>query len=457
MMSHTEPSMQFRKDESLDRLAEKINVAQFVSFSPGSNVKQEYSRVLGFSKNHRFESLSQAICFLLERSAANSINIRSFKPDDPRSHEFVYGLKDAQAVEVAARRILENGFFIIINETIDINDGGVSGVLQGGVIEFSPDDTPRCVEKPGTTSLPREWGTNILEQIYGFSVDLNVDNKTRVEFSLHPRPCGWKHSHVLAWEIEESEHGTLDPALNWPNNFSRMIGDKAFGLMIANEAGLPVPATTVISRRVAPFTFGKDTGSAERWIRTCPSEQIPGKYTTHHGWLDPFKLLADEDPEGTAISSVLSQHAVRAQYSGALIVNAAGLPLIEGMKGEGEALMLGTALPEDLPQSIIDDVIGLFNKASEKLGVVRFEWVHDGSQVWIVQLHRGGTTTQDGVIVPGEALVWKEFEIARGLPLLRAELQKMVPGEGILIVGQMGLTSHVADVLRKSKIPARMK
>lgn len=127
------------------------------------------------------------------------------------------------------------------------------------------------------------------------------------------------------------------------------------------------------------------------------------------------------------------------------------------MKGEGEALMLGTALPEDLPQNIINDVISLYNKASEKLGVVRFEWVHDGNQVWVVQLHRGGTTTQDGVIVPGEALVWREFEIARGLPLLRAELEQIGPGEGILIVGQMGLTSHAADVLRKSKIPARMK
>jgi len=456
-MIENKKSTYLRKDEALNRLAEKFNVAQFVSFSPGIEFFQEYSRVLGFVENYKFESLTQAVSILLERSTANSINIRSFMPSDPRSHEFVYGLRDARNAEDNALRILKAGFHIIINETIDINDGGVSGVLQGGVIEFSPDDTPRCVEKPGTASLPKRWGVDILERVYGFPIEFDLNNNSRLEFSLHPRPCGWKNSHTLVWEIEDTDHDLLVPALDWPNNFSRLIGDKAFGLIIACEAGLPVPMTTVIARRIAPFTFGEDTKSAERWIRTCPREQMPGKYTTHHGWLDPFKLLLAEDPDGTAISSVLSQYAVCAQYSGALIVNASGIPVVEGRKGEGEALMLGTALPEELPKNIVDDVLSLYEIASEKLGPIRFEWVHDGNKVWIVQLHRGATVTLDRVIVPGEAETWHEFEVSRGLPSLRAELESLCSGEGILIVGEMGLTSHVADVLRKSKVPTRLK
>jgi hypothetical protein len=445
----------FRKDESLDRLAESLNVAQFVSYSPDEVPKQEYCRILGYEPNHRFASVAEALATLLEKSADQSINIRSFRPDDPRSHEFIYGIRSTDVAEVAVLRIVRNGFHVIVNETVDVSDGGVSGVLQGGTIEFSPDDTPRCVEKIGTASLPRQWGRKILETVYGIPLDLGLDDSYRIEFSIHPRPCGWKHTHVLGWELEHTEHSEIVPSIHWPNNFSRLIGDKAFGLLVAIQAGLPVPLTTVISRRVAPFSFGLDTQSAERWIRTCPKEQVPGKYTTHHGWLDPFALLVREDPNGDQISSVLSQYAVRAEFSGALIVDAQGNPIVEGTRGEGEALMLGTAKPEPLPLNIVEDVLSLFKQTFEQLGAVRFEWVHDGDRPWIVQLHKGATSSFEKVVVPGEAAKWRQFDISLGLPALRTELESLQEGEGILIVGHVGLTSHVADVLRKNNKPAR--
>jgi len=456
-MSSNSKIFKFRKDESLDRLANSFNVAQFVSFSPGLVAKQEYCRVLGFEPNFEFQSLPVAISELIKRSVKNSVNIRSFRPDDPRSHEFVYGITDVSQAQAVAERILGSGFYIIINETIDVNDGGVSGVLQGGVVEFSPDDTPRCVEKPGTASMSRAWGCSLLKKVYGFDVDFGYDESYRIEFSLHPRPCGWKHTHVLGWELEKTNDINLVPNNIWPNNFSRVIGDKAFGLMLAEQAGLPVPKTTVISRRVAPFSFGEETGSAEKWIRTCPTEQVPGKYTTHHGWLDPFKLITTEDPSGEVISSILSQAAVVAHYSGALIVNAEGKPVIEGTKGEGEAFMLGTAMPEILPDLVIKDVLALFINAFDKLGPVRFEWVHDGEMAWVVQLHKGATSSVDNVIVPGDAAIWCDFDISFGLAALRTRLEGMEEGMGLLIQGQVGLTSHVADVLRKSGIPARIE
>src|SRR6267378_6225247 len=42
------------KDESLDRLANLGNVAQFVSFGP--DLQQRFSRISGFDPNHRFRT-----------------------------------------------------------------------------------------------------------------------------------------------------------------------------------------------------------------------------------------------------------------------------------------------------------------------------------------------------------------------------------------------------------------
>ncbi len=353
----------FRKDESLDLLANSINVAQFVSFSPGLQIKQEYSRVLGYSPNHVFSGLHEAIEILIQNSPESSLNVRSFTPEDPRSNEFLYGLKNVEEIELAVKRISGMGLYVIVNETVDVNDGGVSGVYQGGTIEFAPDDTPRCVEKPGVASLPKTWAIRLLEKVYGFPISVDIGPEYRLEFSIHPKPRGWKHTHILGWELEEIGESTIKPAINWPNRFSQLIGDKAFGLLIGSEIGLPIPSTTVISRRISPFSFGEKTGSAERWIRTCPREQVAGKFTTNHGWLDPFTLLAKEDPNGDQIASIIAQDAVQAQFSGALIVGADGEIIIEGRKGEGEELMRGTVLPEQLPEYIQNNVMELYHFA----------------------------------------------------------------------------------------------
>lgn len=455
-MKFSPSTIYFRKDESLNRLADTVNVAQFVSFSPGNSQKQEYCRILGYKANHMFSSIHDALIALLNSSVDRSINIRSFLPNDPKSHEFIYGIRCIDKAMESVLRLGQADFFVIANETIDVSDGGVSGVLQGGVIEFSPDDTPRCVEKSGTASLSYKWGKNLIESIYGIDFPLKSSGCERIEFSIHPRACGWNNSHLIAWEYEETEFLELEPQNIWPNNFSKIVGDKAFGLLMADQANLPVPYTTVISRRIAPFSFGSPTGKSERWIRTCPTEQVPGKYTTHHGWLDPFELMSREDPQHVHIASVLSQHAVRSEYSGALIVDASGQPLIEGKKGDGEAFMLGAAKPEELPKDVVSDVLNLFGKAYENFGPIRFEWVHDGSKAWIVQLHRGATATLDKIIVPGEPEVWIKFESSAGLQALRKCLASLKSNEGLIIIGQVGLTSHVADILRKYNRPAKI-
>jgi hypothetical protein len=433
-----------------------INVAQFVSYEPaGTDARQTYSRVLGDEPNHIYQGVEEAAEILLERSAEGSVNVRSFTPESPMSREFVYGLKSVAEVVGVVRRLTDSGLHTILNETVDVHDGGVSGVVIGNLLEFAPDDTPRCVEKPGTVALPLGWGLRLLTSVYGFEPDLAVPAKTRLEFSLHPKARGWRHTHTLGWEI--AEHETLDvlPGVRWPNHFSRMLGDKVFGLLVAYNIGLPVPRTTVVNRRIAPFSFGQPTGSAEIWCRTAPTEQMPGKFTTVRGWTDPFRLMAEEDPAHTSIASILSQAAVRPFYSGASIVLQSGEIITEGVSGPGDSFMLGTAMPEQLPTDVLRDV-EMLHAQSNQIGAVRIEWVHDLERAWVVQLHSGATISSAEVLVPGEAKRWVPFDVSNGLEALRQLLSRLRPSEGVELVGRVGLTSHIADVVRKAGTPARI-
>jgi hypothetical protein len=449
--------MSFRKDRSLDELARVGNVAQFVSFThENGNAVQQYCRIAGFEPNHPFTTVREALVSLLATSPDGTINLRSFTPDSPRSRDFYYAIANVEEALSKTERLLSEGLFVIANETVDVSDGGVSGVVQGGVIEFAPDDTPRCVEKEGTASLPVVWGLKLIRSVYGFEPDLVDAGKGRLEFSVHPKPRGWKKTHTLMWEYEGSDSAPADPNLSWPNRFSRHIGDKAFGLLVADAMGLPVPRTMVLSRRIAPFSFGRETGSHEVWTRTCPIEQEPGRFTTVKGWVDPFKLLTIEDPYGNAIASVLSQAAIRARFSGAAITDRDGSPVIEGAAGEGDRFMLGEKSPEALPAEVLADVEKIYSEAHSLIGATRFEWVHDGDKVWIVQLHRGGTNTAAAMLVPGEAAEWAVFKASRGLEELRRFLDTLPDHVGVRIEGQVGLTSHFADLLRKTKRPARI-
>ncbi|MGO8465015.1 hypothetical protein AB9F45_10720 [Rhizobium leguminosarum] len=447
----------FRKDETLDRLANDFNVAQFVSFAPSAaGPTQQYCRLAGLTPNCTFSSPNQAIEALFERSADGTVNVRSFSAEHAQSREFLYALKSTEEAVQAVQRMTSEGAFTIVNETIDVADGGVSGVAMGDIVEFRPDSTPRGVEKPGFAALSLDWAARLFQIVYGIEVSLEKARGGRLEFSLHPRRRGWKHTHMIFWEYgqEASLARTVEPT--WPNDFSRMVGDKVYGLMIAHLAEAPVPKTTIIGRRVAPFSFGTDTGSAERWIRTSPIEQVPGKFTTSFGWQDPFLLVQNEDPTGKALASILSQQGVPAQWSGAALETAEGDLVIEGVKGSGEGFMLGTNEPQSIPELVKEAVRSLRRRLRETLGAVRFEWVFDGEKAWVVQLHRGASVSQGNVIVPGDAEKWVTFHVPDGLEALRQLLASFETHTGITLDRPIGLTSHLADVIRKAGIPARV-
>lgn len=452
-----ERELPLHKDAILDRLAKRGNVAQFVAFRPdGGMPRQSFSRIAGHEPNELFLDPRQVVDALMAASGEGKVNVRSYLPDEPRSREFVYGLATVDEAIAALERLTAEGLHTIVNETVDVSDGGVSGVVQGATIEFAPDDTPRCVEKPGVASLPFAHGLELLGTVYGFAPELEAHAGERTEFSLHPRPRGWKRSHTLIWEHETGVESVPAASSRWPNRFSRMVGDKAFGLLMADRLGVPVPRTLVLARRVAPFSFGRATGSTELWTRTCPFEPHPGLYTTVKGWTDPFALLQAEDPEGRVLASVLRQDAVVAGHSGAAIVGADGELAIEGRRGEGDRLMLGLDAPEPLPAAVAEDVSSVHRRLSATLGPVRLEWVHDGARAWVVQLHLGATSSAGSVLVPGDAETWVRFPVERGLAALRDELDGLPDGTGLVLVGEVGLTSHVADLVRKAGSPARL-
>ncbi|HEV2799870.1 MAG TPA: hypothetical protein VGW12_05200 [Pyrinomonadaceae bacterium] len=445
------------KDAVLDKVSEVANVAQFVSFDP--QARQRYARIHDEEPNHRFESVERAVETLLAASPDGSVNVRSFTPENPKSREFIYGLRTVADAAAGVRRLAAEGLYTIVNETVNVADGGVSGVALGDVIEVAPGDTPRAVEKPGTVSFSRQMGLRLLEKVYHFRPALDFAPELRVEFSIHPLQRGFRRDHTIVWELEQVglTHSAADT--RWPNKFSRFIGDKAFGLLVADMLDLPVPQTTVFARHLAPFSFGRETGTGETWIRTCPVVQDPGHYTTQRGWLDPFKLMHDEDPEGQNIASVLAQEGIDAAYSGSLIVQADGEVKIEGTRGYGDKFMLGQIDLAALPEETLTGVRRLYEAAARHLGPVRMEWVYDGAgRTWIVQLHRGQTSSQGAVIHKGEVSFYHRFDVSEGIDELRKLIARVEGrGEGIILVGQVGVTSHLGDLLRKAQIPSRVE
>lgn len=442
------------KDTVLAQLSTEHNVASFVSFTPYTP-RLRYQVLPGVGLR-RDASVEVAIENLIAASPSKSVNVRTFTPLTSKGNPFYYGLTTVDQALERVQSSAADGYYTIVNETLDVHDGGVSGVSLGGVLEFSPDRTPRGVEGEGSARFPVELGNRLLKTVYGEFVTVPHHAGQRIEFSVHPRNVGHRQEHVIVWEREDVEAVNLPAPISWPNAFSAMIGDKAFGLMVADLCGAHVPRTTVISRRVAPFLFGRSTQTAEWWLRTAPREQDPGRFTTVKGWTDPFALLAKEDVDGK-LASVLAQESVRATYSGATVPTSGdSANLVEGVAGYGDAFMLGESETVDLPGRVQSQVQEVISKLTEVLGPVRIEWAADGRDVWVLQLHARPGDLDAGQISPGEADEWVRFDPKGGLDQLHDLVDHALEvGAGIEVTRPIGVTSHVGDILRKAHVPAR--
>lgn len=444
------------KDDVLAGLSTTYNVAQFVSVGAGDPPGLRH--VIMRDAPDGLTDVRDAIDLLLQRSRDRLVNVRTFDPAGvAKSLRFHRGLADVELAYTAVTEASRAGLFSIINESIDVSDGGVSGVALPEVVEFAPDDTPRVVEGGKVLSAAPEHAIGLLRAVYGVDLSGLVGDSRRVEFSVHPRGSGFRRERITVWEVGEARPTSAVTApLVWPNPFSRLIGDKAFGLLIADLIGLPVPETTVIARRVPLFTFGTPTGIADVWLRTAPTIPRPGLYPTVAAWVDPFVLMTEADPAATEIASVLSQRAVAARWSGATAPAdpAGGLAEVHGVSGSGDDFMLGMRPAEVLPDDVASDVRELLDRAAAVLGPVRMEWAHDGERAWVIQMHLvTGGPREAGV---GSADVWMDFDPTDGLDTLRTLVAAAVSAHaGIRVTRPVGITSHVGEILREAGVPAR--
>lgn len=453
------------KDDKLSFMYKNMgcNIARYISISP--NMEIRYLNIDRINDtNNCNNNLRELILELIHNANSKAVNIRSFSKEIMKGHKLIYGKKE-EDIEEILNIVLDNckmNRYSIINELIDVNDGGVSGVVIGNIIEFAPNDTPKCVEKPDVCLLERNMGISILETVYGISPNIKFSYNLRLEFSLHPRKEGIRKNHTIIWEYEDFNNYNFDVKIKWPNRFSKFIGDKTFGLLIADYLGFDVPFTTVISRNIPPFSFGKETGSKEKWIRTAPIVKEPGKYYTGDKWTDPFFLMKKEEQKGQEeinIASILSQSSVEAIYSGgAIIAKEKKNDVIEGVRGKGDDFMLGLEGENQLPADLSYKVHGLLDLIREYyslIGDVSIEWVYDGDKVWIVQMNQLEHLGEGAVIVPGRPSVYKKVYVEEGLETLRKVINIIKDKDiGIELVGNVGLCSHFGDLLRHANIPS---
>jgi hypothetical protein len=169
--------------------------------------------------------------------------------------------------------------------------------------------------------------------------------------------------------------------------------------------------------------------------------------------------MAREDPEGKLIASILAQEGVDAAFSGSLVVETDGDVLIEGTRSYGDKFMVGLTGAQALPDHVVKAVRQRYEEARRHLGPVRMEWVYDTNKfTWIVQLHRGITTSQGSIIHKGEAEIYERFDVTRGIDQLRALIAEVQgTDKGIILVGNVGVTSHLGDLLRKAQIPSHLE
>jgi hypothetical protein len=130
--------------------------------------------------------------------------------------------------------------------------------------------------------------------------------------------------------------------------------------------------------------------------------------------------------------------------------------MVEGVAGFGDEFMLAQAAPARLPAPVVDDVRRVGARAAASLGPVRFEWAHDGDTAWVLQLHLARTAASATTIYPGAPSRWRRFDPSQGLEALRDLIASVAADEGIEVAGDIGVTSHAGDLLRRAAVPSRL-
>lgn len=444
------------KDLVLSLLSRKFNTAAFVSI--GKDKKIRYSNFL--DSDSETYSIPELINMILMKSKTGKFGVRTFKPDKPNGNPFLYGNAQDKIYEVTNKieSFLEEGYIVIISETIEQKDGGIAGVKLGNLVELVPESTPRSVEEEGVCILPYDIWVNIMKKIYpqvDFKVFDDLNPNTRVEFTLHSSKQGIKNENIVIWELTEVDDESIPDniKIKTDNRFAEFIGNKAFGLLVMDTLNENIPKTTVVGRNVPLFRFGKET-SKDIIIRTAPNVKKPGKYYSGN-FTDPFKLMEGKED----ITSVLYQTVIEAKYSGAALIDAnSNKRIIEGVEGNGDLFMLAEKEINNLPKAVLDHINIVADRIilTDHFDKFSFEWVFDGRILWIVQLNTFESEFSNTVIYPGNPDKWINYDCKTGLEKLRDIVENIDSNTGIILNGKIGITSHMGDILRQAKIPPKI-
>lgn len=158
------------------------------------------------------------------------------------------------------------------------------------------------------------------------------------------------------------------------------------------------------------------------------------------------------------VASILSQDGIDAVYSGAAATSEKKEKLIiEGVEGFGDQFMIGKDKPIELPMYLKEKILETHDYLYNNLGPITFEWVYDGENVWIVQLSKSESLSMSKVICDGKADTFISFPVSNGLEALREKIKSLSPNTGIKLIGNIGITSHFGDILRKANIPSYLE
>jgi hypothetical protein len=162
----------------------------------------------------------------------------------------------------------------------------------------------------------------------------------------------------------------------------------------------------------------------------------------------PVSLGAGHNP----IMAVLDQASVDAAFSGVAAPTQDGRTLVEGVEGLGDAYMLGRRSPQRLPSDVEADVKLLHRDVQDRFGPVRMEWVYDGRECWIIQVQsvpqlRTPPAPSINGCISFDASTNTLVDLQRIIKKARKE-QK-----GVRVVGDVGVLSHVGDMLDREGIP----
>ena len=283
----------------LSRLAERANVAQFVSFVPARRCRS-VAPACGHGPDHRFSPAPprrSGPCWPWP-PAARSTSAASgpgrpgravqLRPDPPRRRP-----------GGAARPGRRGPAHHRQRDHRRRRRRRVRGrPRRPGRVR--PGATPRSVEQPGTVALGHAAALRLLSTVYGFTPSSTATPASGTSSASIPWSPGSARP-TRSSGSEPVEPLALTRRLAWPNAFSRFLGDKAFGLLVADLLELPVPATTVVGRRSPPSaSAGPPAAGSAGSAPARPSRPRPFHPA---GLAGPVRSAGQRGPVGTAVVS----------------------------------------------------------------------------------------------------------------------------------------------------------